>query len=57
MGFILGSDETDTGDFIVFPKNNKFLNMVNKNDLVKIRGQVTRRIDKYQVIVSNIEKI
>ena len=57
MGFILGSDETDTGDFIVFPKNNRFLNMVSKNDLVKIRGQVTRRVDKYQVVVSNIEKI
>ena len=30
---------------------------IRKDDLVKIRGQVTRRLDKYQIVVSNIEKI
>ena len=57
MGFISGSDETDTGDFIVFPKNSELLNTVRNNELVKVRGQVTRRNDKYQIIVSNIEKV
>lgn len=57
MGFIMGSDETDTCDFIIFPKNNKYLTYLKKDDLVKIRGQVTRRIDKYQIVVSNIEKL
>ncbi len=57
MGFIVGSDETDTVDFIVFPKVNKFLLDIKKDDLVKIKGQVTRRIDKYQIVVSHIEKI
>ncbi|MGN1337755.1 MAG: DNA polymerase III subunit alpha [Candidatus Coprovivens sp.] len=57
MGFISGSDETDTGDFTIFPKNAKLLDIVNKNDLVKIRGQVTRRNDKFQIVVSNIEKV
>ncbi|MGN1370853.1 MAG: DNA polymerase III subunit alpha [Candidatus Coprovivens sp.] len=57
MGFISGSDETGTADFIVFPKNNRFLTMIKKDDFVKIRGQVTRRNDKFQIIVSNIEKV
>lgn len=57
MGFFSGSDETGVADFIIFPKNNRFLNEIRKGDFVKVRGQVTRRNDKYQVVVSNIEKI
>ena len=57
MGFISASDETGTTDFIVFPKNNRFLTVLKKDDFVKIRGQVTRRNDKFQIVVSNIEKI
>ena len=57
MGFITASDETGSCDFIVFPKNNKLLIDLRKDDLVKVRGQVTRRLDKYQIVVSNIEKI
>ena len=57
MGFVSGSDETGTADFIIFPKNNQFLTMIKKDDFVKIRGQVTRRNDKFQIIVSNIELI
>ena len=57
MGFVMGSDETGSADFIIFPKNNKFLIDIKKDDLVKIRGQVTRRNDKYQIVVSNIEKL
>ena len=57
MGFFSGSDETGVADFIIFPKNNRFLNEIRKGDFVKVRGQVTRRNDKYQVVVSSIEKI
>ena len=57
MGFISASDETDSCDFIIFPKNNRYLTELRKDDLVNIRGQVTRRNDKYQIIVSNIEKL
>ena len=57
MGFMSGSDETGTADFIIFPKNNKFLTQFKKDNFVKIRGQVTRRNDKYQIVVSNIELI
>lgn len=57
MGFISGSDETDSCDFIIFPKNNRYLTELKKDDLVNIRGQVTRRIDKYQIVVTGIEKL
>ena len=57
MGFFSGSDETDVGDFVLFPKNNKFLYEIKKDDLIKVRGQVTRRVDKYQIVVSSIEVI
>lgn len=57
MAFISGSDENDNCDFIIFPKNNKYLAEIKKNQLVKIHGQVTRRVDKYQIVVSTIEKL
>ncbi len=57
MGFFTASDETCDGEFTVFPKNNKLLDQIKRDDLVKVRGQVTRRNDKFQIIVSNIEKI
>jgi len=57
MGFFLGSDETDSGDFIVFPKQNKYLLDIKQNDLVRVNGHIERRNDKYQVIVNNIEKL
>ena len=53
----MGSDETGTGDFIVFPKYNRYLIECRKGDLVSIKGQVTRRNDKYQIVVSGIEKL
>ncbi len=55
MGFFSGSDETDISDFVIFPKNSKFLYEIKKDDLIKVRGQVTKRVDKYQIVVSNIE--
>ena len=57
MGFFLGNDETDSGDFIIFPKYNKYLNMIKKDDLVRVKGTVERRYDKYQIVVSSIEKL
>ena len=57
MGFFSGSDETGITDFVIFPKNNKYLYEIHKDDLVKVRGQVTRRVDKYQIVVSNLEII
>lgn len=57
MGFISASDETDTGDFIVFPKHSSYLYAFKKDDLVRIKGQVNRRNDKFSIVVSNIEML
>ena len=57
MGFFTGSDETSTEDFVIFPKNSKFLYEIKKDNLIKVRGQVTKRNDKYQIVVTNIEKL
>jgi len=54
MAFISGSDETKTMEFTMFPKTfNKFPN-IQKNDLVKIRGHIEKRLDQYQIIIEKI---
>ena len=57
MGFLDCSDETGSLDYVIFPKKNAFLNEFKKDDLVRIRGQVTRRLDKYQIVVSNMTRL
>lgn len=57
MAFISGSDETGTIDFVIFPKTYEQIQRINIYDLVSIHGHVERRLDKYQIIVSKIEKI
>ncbi len=55
MAFITGSDETSSKEFTVFQKVfNQFPNM-EKNDLLKIRGNVERRFDEIQIIVERIK--
>lgn len=49
MAFLVGSDETGTIDFVLFPKDINLLNFVKKDDLVTIYGVVARRLDKYQI--------
>ncbi len=57
MAFILGSDETGNADFTLFPKNYYLLTKVNKNDLVKIYGLVSKRFDKYSITINNMEVV
>ena len=54
MAFLSGSDEMGEMDFVIFPKNFNMLTGVNKNSLIKIRGQVTKRFDEYQVVINNL---
>ena len=54
MAFISASDETDKCDFTVFPKNFYLLQNINKNDMIKVWGSVTKRFDKYSIIINNI---
>ena len=54
MAFLRCSDETDSLDFTVFPKNYDLVKKVVKNKVFIIIGEVSKRFDKYQIIVNNI---
>jgi len=56
MAFIDGSDETGSIDFVAFPKTMKFLNDIKQGDLVKFKGKVERRNDKYQIVIYFVDK-
>ena len=55
MAFISGSDETKTMEFTMFPKMFKQFSDIKKNDLVKIRGHVEKRMNQYQVIIEKLK--
>ncbi len=55
MAFITGSDETGSMDYTLFPKVYKEYSNIQRGDLLKIRGNVERRLDQYQIIVEKIK--
>ncbi len=55
MAFLLASDETGKGDFVIFPKNYYMLQNVKVNDMVKIWGMVSKRFDKLSITVNKLE--
>ena len=57
MAFITGSDEISTIDIVMFPATYSKYNDINNNDILKINGRVEKRFDKYQIVVSDIEKL
>lgn len=57
MAFITASDETGSIEYVVFPRKSKMLNLLDKKSLFQIIGQVTKRMDQYQIVVSNIKKL
>lgn len=56
MAFLSVSDETGISDLTIFPNNYNMLQNIRKNDMIKIWGNVTKRYDKYSVIVNKISK-
>lgn len=56
MAFIQASDETECKDFVVFPKIYPLIQGLKKNDLILVEGRVTKRLDKYQINVTNITR-
>ena len=56
MAFLLASDETGTADFTLFPRNYNLLKDISKNDMVKVWGNVSKRFDKYSIIINNMTK-
>ncbi len=57
MSFITGEDETGILDFVIFPNKISLLSLFKQDDLLLVTGKVEKRIDKYQIVVSNLEKI
>uniref|UniRef100_UPI002627FBF0 helix-hairpin-helix domain-containing protein n=1 Tax=uncultured Clostridium sp. TaxID=59620 RepID=UPI002627FBF0 len=57
MAFIKASDETFSGEFTCFESVMSSVNFFKKGDLVKVKGRVEKRLDKFSVIVQSIEKI
>jgi len=56
MAFINASDETDNCDFTLFPKNFYMLQDIDKNDMIKVWGSVTKRFDKYSIVINKMLK-
>ena len=56
MAFLRASDETGEADFTVFPQNIRLIQDIKPNDMVKIWGTVSKRFDKYHIIVNNLKK-
>ena len=57
MAFISGSDEVSTIDIVLFPKIYEKYNDIESNEILKVSGRVEKRFDKYQIVVSDIEKM
>ncbi len=55
MAFITGSDETTTIEYTLFPKTFDMYQTLERGDLLKIRGNVERRLDQLQIIVEKIK--
>ena len=55
MAFLTGSDETGSMEFTLFPKIFNDFQELKRGDLLKIRGNVEKRLNETQVIVSKIK--
>jgi len=56
MCFITASDEYGVVSLTLFPNTYKKCQKLEKNDIIKITGQVEKRYDKYQIIVNELKK-
>ena len=57
MAFITGSDETASGEFVLFPSNYSLIKNIKKNDIIVIQGFVTKRFDSYQININVLQKV
>lgn len=55
MAFLTGSDETGSKEFILFPKIYKNNENIEIGKVIKIRGNVEKRLDELQIIVEKIK--
>ena len=57
MAFITGSDETGTIEYTLFPKTYNNYPDIEVGSLLKVRGNVERRLDQIQIIVEKIKDL
>ncbi len=57
MCFITGADESNIIDIVVFPKVYERVKDVKLYDILKIKGRVEKRFDKFNIVANKIEKI
>ena len=57
MAFITASDETGTGEFVLFPSVYSFIKNIKKGDIISVQGLVTKRFDSYQININGLQKV
>lgn len=57
MAFISGSDETTMMDFTMFPKTFYKYSNIKKGDILLVKGNVEKRLDKYQVVILELKTL
>lgn len=55
MAFLTGSDETGSCEFTLFPKVFNNFQELEKGNLIKIRGNVEKRLNEIQIVVERIK--
>ena len=57
MAFITGSDESGQIEYILFPKVLNKVPNIDKGNILKIRGRVEKRLNRYQIIVDRVKNL
>ena len=57
MAFLTISDETGSGNFVVFASEMQELKDIKIGDVVLVKGRVARRYMEYQININKIEKL
>ena len=57
MAFITASDETGSGEFVLFPSGYNLLYNIKKGDIIIVQGLVTKRFDSYQININGLQKV
>ena len=57
MAFITGSDETGSREFTLFPNRFKEYPDIEAGALLKVRGNVEKRLNEYQIIIDKIKRL
>lgn len=57
MSFITGSDETGSMEYTLFPKTYDLYPNIVKGDLLKVLGNVEKRLNEYQIVIRKIKNL